>query len=161
MILSFAKPDRVRSVEEWKNDNSADGAPPGVYVPNMSKGDQLLWKAKVVGTRSGDHQIEIRSMAPGSNLVVIVNGSMPNRDKALRYQKALEETPHSIKISANGPTFYTKELWEAFQKAISEAHSILESLDSKDHVRRGICLGRIKSGLHPLEKDPVPRETSL
>lgn len=31
-VLSWEKPKRVKTVEAWKNDYQADGAPPGVYA---------------------------------------------------------------------------------------------------------------------------------
>lgn len=57
-ILSWEKPPRRTSVENWKS-ISADGAPPGVYSPNMSQEDRLKWKAKLVGKKGGIKQVEI------------------------------------------------------------------------------------------------------
>ena len=57
MILDWNKPEKAMSIKEWKS-ISADGAPPGVYSPNMSEEDRLKWKAKsIVGK---DTRVEIR-----------------------------------------------------------------------------------------------------
>lgn len=47
-VLGWDKPAKVLTTEEWKS-ISADSAPPGVYVPNMSVDDMERWKAKMVG----------------------------------------------------------------------------------------------------------------
>jgi hypothetical protein len=59
-VLTWEKPKKLKSSEEHAADYSADGAPPGVYVPNMSAEDQAKWKAKVVGANTGYPQVEIR-----------------------------------------------------------------------------------------------------
>ena len=56
-ILNWDKPKKKISTEEWLS-ISADGAPPGVYVPNMSDKDNLKWKGKVIG--GNDPRVEIR-----------------------------------------------------------------------------------------------------
>lgn len=38
-LLMWEKPERVMSKEAWKG-ISADSAPPGVYIPNMSNEDR-------------------------------------------------------------------------------------------------------------------------
>jgi len=57
-ILCFRKDiPKKMSTKEWLS-ISADGAPPGVYTPNMSKQDMLKWKAKLI--KGSDPRIEIR-----------------------------------------------------------------------------------------------------
>jgi hypothetical protein len=63
MILSWDKPAKAMSHEEWEA-ISADSAPPGVYTPNMSKEDMLKWKAKKIGQR-----VEIRKTAGAQILI--------------------------------------------------------------------------------------------
>ena len=104
-VLSFVKPERAKSIEDWKS-LQADGAPPGTYVPNMTKEDRLKWKATVVGTKSGNHQIEIRSMSPHSNVVIVVSGAMPTSDHR-------REPPYYVKVSSNGPAYFSVDLWQA------------------------------------------------
>ena len=70
-VLSWDKPAKVMTQEEWRS-ISADGAPPGVYVPNMSAGDATKWRAKLIG-RHGDHpRVEIRKTAGGTQILIVV-----------------------------------------------------------------------------------------
>lgn len=148
MILSFAKPKKVMSSEDYAS-ISADSAPPGVYSGNMSQADLLRWKAKLVGSRSGNHQIEIRTTEPAANLVVIVNGAMPNVEKRKTWLQR-ETEPFSIKLSANGPTFYDPNLWGRLMEAVREARQVLDLLDTED--TRKAALKTIRAGEHPLER---------
>lgn len=144
MVLSFAKPERAVPVPEWKS-NQADGAPPGTYVPNMSKEDKLKWKATLVGVKSGDHQIEIRSCKPWSNVLMVVNGTMPHSDHG---NMRFSNRPHEVKISTNGPMHLSPEVWAEMSRAVEEAHGILRLLDTTSHLDEAIA--RIRSGKHPL-----------
>jgi hypothetical protein len=63
-VLSWETPKKKMPVEDWKK-ISADGAPPGVYTPNMSKKDMLKWKAKYIG--GTDPRVEIRKSFHHSN----------------------------------------------------------------------------------------------
>lgn len=128
MILVFEKPPRAKSVESWKS-ISADGAPPGVYTPNMSADDAEKWRAKIVGTQSGNHQIEIRSTAPGCNVVIVVNGAMPNQPQTTSPLYLWLDKPHNVKVSANGPMWMPPEVMASFNEAIAEAHILLRELD--------------------------------
>lgn len=56
-ILTWEKIPKTMSSEDWKK-ISADGAPPGVYRPNMSEKDMLKWKAKLI--LGDDPRVEIR-----------------------------------------------------------------------------------------------------
>ena len=57
MILDWNKPEKVMTTKEWKS-ISADNAPQGVFVPNMSEEDRLKWKAKFFGGE--DPRVEVR-----------------------------------------------------------------------------------------------------
>ena len=57
MLLSWDKPKKAMTTEEWKG-LSADGAPPGVYTPNMSTEDMNKWRAKKVS--GSDPRVEVR-----------------------------------------------------------------------------------------------------
>ncbi len=82
-MLSWEKPKKTMTTEEW-NSISADGAPPGVYTPNMSKEDREKWKAKKIGGK--DPRVELRKMTGGkvgktsicANVLLVVrpNGSV-------------------------------------------------------------------------------------
>lgn len=63
-LLMWDKPERKMSKEEWSSIGASD-APPGVYTSNMSDEDRFRWKAKLVGTRSGDLRVEIRKTTEG------------------------------------------------------------------------------------------------
>jgi len=76
-ILNFGKPPKAMSTEAHQS-ISADGAPPGVYTPNMSTKDAEKWRAKLVGSRSKNYQIEIRKQVSGTNILLVVNGKMIN-----------------------------------------------------------------------------------
>jgi len=146
MVLSFAKPDRVKSVEDWKS-ISADGAPPGVYTSNMSDADRRLWKAKVTGIRSGHHAIEVRSEASGSNVLVIVSGANPEPLPSGWVRTPSD--PHMIKMSANGPMYFTAEQWVNLLTAVQEARQVLALLDNPG--THAAASQAIKAGQHPLE----------
>ncbi len=153
MILSFVKPKKALSTEDWKNQHSADGAPPGVYVPNMSEEDMLKWKAKVVGSKDGNHQIEIRSLETRSNLVAIVNGAMPvviAVDPSWpKWQQPKQPVAHELKLSSNGPMHFTAEVWSRFMEALTEAREVLRLLDNPE--TKAVTLKATRAGQHPLE----------
>lgn len=70
-ILSWDKPGKIMTEDEWRS-IAADGAPPGVYTPNMSAEDAARWKAKIIGSH-GDHpRVEIRKSARGVQLLIVV-----------------------------------------------------------------------------------------
>ena len=155
-ILSFAKPKKARSTDAHNKMNSSDCGVEGTYVSNMSQEDKKKWKAKVVGSRSGNHQIEIRSEQSGSNIVVVVNGEMATapqyktrgRDPYQYQYKVHGVEPHQMKISANGPMYFTPDTWLDLQQAIREARQVLVLLD--EPTTRDLTLKAIKAGKHPL-----------
>ncbi len=63
-ILSWDKPAREMPIAKWQA-ISADGAPPGVYTPNMSVKDAAKWRAKLI--RGADPRVEIRKTAAWAN----------------------------------------------------------------------------------------------
>jgi len=67
-VLRWDKPKKVMSRPEWES-LSADGAPPGVYVPNMSEADTRTFRAKKIGGK--DPRIEIR-VTLGSQIKIVV-----------------------------------------------------------------------------------------
>lgn len=58
-VLMWDKPEKMMSTEDWLK-ISADGAPAGVYTPNMSQDDLFKWKATLIGTKKGTPRVEIR-----------------------------------------------------------------------------------------------------
>jgi hypothetical protein len=167
MILSFAKPKKVKSTEEWKS-NQADSAPPGTYVSNMSQDDKLRWKAKLTGTRSGNHRIEIRSEKPGVNLLVVVSGAVPNEEPhPYPYQRKRGEMwsppSYQVKMSSNGTAEFDPTAWEELTKAVQEAREILAYLDDPEETFKGVVLRLIREGENPLDHamSGVPRSELL
>lgn len=61
---------------------SADGAPPGVYVPNMSDEDKEKWLAKVAYGKTDYPQAEIRK-GGGFVIIVSLNGVQTIRHKTI------------------------------------------------------------------------------
>lgn len=102
-LLSWERPEKAQSTEKH-NSCTADGAPPGVYVPNMSEADARKWRAKLVGGK--DPRVEVRTTQCNANLVLIVR-------------------PHEVKLSMNGPACFDATTWEELQTAVREAKTIL------------------------------------
>lgn len=125
-LLSWEQPKRLKSTEEWQ-ERSADGAPPGVYVPNMSKDDQLKWKAKLIGKNSETPRIEIRKTGrlTFTQMLVIVSLGNGYRYKHYKPENTLGTNVH---ISLNGPMRLTFEEMNEFSQAINEAKTFLESV---------------------------------
>jgi hypothetical protein len=90
-------------LDEWRS-ISADGAPPGVYVPNMSDADAATWRAKKIG--GADPRVEIRVLK-GSQVLVVVR-------------------PHEIRVSMNGPAQFTNQDFDDLHTAVREAMDVLE-----------------------------------
>jgi len=124
MILSWEKPPRQMSTEDWKT-ISADSAPPGVYSPNMNEPDRLKWKAKLLGKRSGVKQVEIRkSTTNGTQILMIVSLD------GFRSKKRVDgkEFPgKNVRISQNGPSVFNWLEWAEMNQAIEEAIAVLKA----------------------------------
>lgn len=119
-ILFWGKPPKKRTTEEWQNHYQADGAPPGCYVPNMEKEYAERWRAKIVGTRSGNPQIEIRRQKH-ANMVIVVAGP-----KGYKAKYGFIEQPHAVQVSMNSPEVFTPTEFNEFFIAVKEAQAILE-----------------------------------
>lgn len=128
-ILSWDKPKRAVSVEEWKN-ISADSAPPGVYVPNMSDEDANRWKAKLVGAKTAAPRVEIRKTLRGTQLLIIV--ALDGWDYKHEYvtsQKSrwdVNTKGLNIRMSMNGPLLMTFAEHKEMSDAILEASATLQ-----------------------------------
>lgn len=113
------------SREQWEA-ISADGAPPGVYVPNMSDADARTFRAKKIG--GSDPRVEIR-VTMGSQIKIVVRPkpiSVPRKTHVYMdtngYFVYLDVT-----ISMNGPAEFTAGDWADFNEAIREAKEVLEA----------------------------------
>lgn len=160
-ILIWDKPKKNRSTAEWEN-ISFDGGPKGGYVPNMSEEDEQRWKAKLVGTKTGYHQIEIRKKAGDSLMTIIVSlgggynykhytveGPYHNKtpeDFPSGYSKDQDEIDRyaligrttlglNVHMSMNGPAQMTFRDMDHLQLAIAEARETLEGLEELPGLR--------------------------
>ncbi len=105
-VLCWDTPQRAVPVSEWLA-ISADGAPPGVYVPNMSPADMARWKAKLVNPPGGDARVEIRKTAGGVQVVVAV-------------------TRDVVKIAMNGTAKFSPAEFDEMAAAVAEARARLD-----------------------------------
>lgn len=139
-ILSWDKPAKARSHDDHVANTSADGAPPGCYVPNMSREDAMKWKAKVVGAKVGFPQVEIRR--DGVVIVLSLRGykykqydlrlSEENIKKWKSYGwYSKSEEPTLVHIATSGPMQFTMQELNEFQQAIAEGIEHLKALEDK------------------------------
>ena len=119
-ILKWDTPEKIMTTEQWQHTYVADGAPPGVYVPNMSSANIDSWKATLVGTKSGYPRVEIRK-GFGSLMLIIVSLGQGFKQK---YKSMPEGT--NIQISMNGGCALTWQEWAEFNQAVQEAKERLE-----------------------------------
>lgn len=101
-VLNWTTPPKAMSRRQYEA-ISADGAPPGVYRPNMSDADVATWRAKMIG--GADRRVEIRVLK-GSQVLIVVR-------------------PDRVRISMNGPTELDETGWEEFVQAVAEAREVL------------------------------------
>jgi len=104
-VLSWDKPKQLVDSKTHGETYIADGAPPGVYMPNMSDDDARKWRAQLIA-RSKDPRVEIRTASVGANMVMIVR-------------------PHEVEISSNGRMWFDDSVLSDFQSAILEAREKL------------------------------------
>lgn len=125
-VLHWEKPERIMSVEDWKQ-ISADGAPPGVYTPNMSKEDMLKWKATLVGKTTDNPRVEIRKTFSWHN-------GKKYPDSVNHYCQTLivvHKNDHpSVLMSCNGKIAASLQEMEDMHVAIKEAKDMLDKLTS-------------------------------
>jgi hypothetical protein len=160
-VLQWDRPKRAMPKEEWKEAYGFDGGPVGGFMPNMSKQDAERWKAKLSGTRTGFPQVEIRRQCGPSLMLIIVNlgagysykGRTPAYDveatsrwtsarggmKAMSMIDALANQPITcgtqIHVSMNGPSLMDFDEMADMQRAIAEARSALEALETAPGTR--------------------------
>ena len=130
MILFWDKPKPIMSKEE-RMDISADSAPPGVYVSNMSDEDRRKWKAKLVGHKSGHPQVEIRK----DSTVIIVSLHGGYRYKYYGPDKVGTGDTNGINlhIASAGPMQLTFEEFEEMKLAVEEAKEALRKTEVHPH----------------------------
>ncbi len=154
-ILMWERPKQRVSKKAWKEEYGFDGGPDGGYQPNMSQDDAQRWKAKLVGTRTGFPQVEIRKQAGPSLMLIIVNlgagysykSNTPSYDveEAGKRWNSRDIAPMSlvdriglqdvsagtqVHISMNGPAMMDFEDLAHMREAIDEAKAVLVSLET-------------------------------
>ena len=123
MVLSWEKPKRKMSKEDWK-EQVFDGGPPGSYLPNMSDEDVKRWKAKHIKGKYA--RVEIRKEL--SALVVIVvskSGTPTKKHKTIWDEKDVGHEDNLI-ISMNGKAHLSFEEFDELKQAVAEARAKLE-----------------------------------
>jgi len=130
-LLSWEKPKKLRDSEEHAADHSADGAPPGAYVPNMSDEDRMKWKAKLVGHKAGFPQVEIRR--DGCVIIVSSRGykykHYDTRDvKSWEKKKPSHRAGNVVHIACSGPLSMTMAEYGEMVQAVEEAKAKLEEV---------------------------------
>lgn len=135
-VLVWEEIEKAMPIEEWK-EISADSAPPGVYILNMSLDDSMKWRAKLTGTRRGNPQVEIRKsgLINGVLAVIVVSlgdGIMKSGNWTPNAKKDfLERTKGAginVAISLNGTFCLTWEDWHEMRLAIDEASVVLHEI---------------------------------
>jgi hypothetical protein len=137
-VLMWDKPEKLHDSKEHADMYSADGAPPGVFVPNMSDEDAMRWKAKFVGRKTDTPQVELRC-----NGVVVVLGfrgykykyyntrvTQKAHDKWTKFGRP-EDAPTVMHIATSGPMMFSMAEYEEFQQAIAEGFEALKKLEEE------------------------------
>lgn len=121
-ILVWEKPEKKMTTEQWQSEYVADGAPPCVYVPNMSNDDVNAWKARLVGMTTGYPRVEIRKGTTALMLIIVSLGQGFQQ----KYKSMPEGT--NVQMSMNGASALDWQEWEEMNEAIAEAREALERL---------------------------------
>lgn len=122
-MLMWEKPEKVLSKEDWANSGIFDGGPTGGYIPNMSDADRSAWKAKYI--KGKFPRVEIRKTTTNGTqiLIVVSTGGFPGRNGKAETRS---EGKH-VRISLNGPAFFSKSEFIQLNLAIDEARRLLEA----------------------------------
>lgn len=131
-ILTWERPQQVMSLEQWRS-ISADGAPPGVYTPNMSAYDQQRYKAKLIGKGTPEARIEIRKTAipqHGDHAQILIIVTL--KDDGLNWKRRDFTWVHydispgaNVKISMNSAAQFSFREFLELQAAVEEAKRVL------------------------------------
>lgn len=115
-VLYWEKIPKAMATEEWMK-ISADGAPPGVYRPNMSEEDMLKWKAKII--LGDDPRVEIRKTFHWVNDKPYPKGKNYAAQVLIQVRINPKDEPETL-ISTNGKIAMTSKE-SVIQLAIEEA----------------------------------------
>lgn len=120
-MLNFDTPKKVRSTKKHNDMFQSDSGIAGTYVPNMSKEDINLWKAKHI--KGSDERIEIRKTIKGTQLLIVVYKKAHKTISDNLYDKRNDH--NDIHISMNGKLDMTYDEYYDMNEAIREATEIL------------------------------------
>jgi hypothetical protein len=138
-VLMWEKPKPIMSKEE-RASYQADGAPPGTWMPNMSREDEMRWKAKFVGKTTGFPQVELRR----NGMVVILSkrgykyqrydcrqtpenlADYAEKKKQYKWDDELDNVVH---IASSGSQAMNMQEYQDFTNALKEGWEALEELD--------------------------------
>ena len=123
--VMWEKPQKIMTTEQWL-DISADGAPPGVYTPNMSKSDMLKWKGTLKGKTTASPYVELRKTFQQTNNNNINYCSQVLIIVSRIGYKGMKKT--NIVISMNGKTAMSFKEMQELQHAIYEAQIVLKNI---------------------------------
>lgn len=132
-ILAWEEPPRAMTQEEWES-VTADGAPPGVYAPNMSQDWAQRWKARLAGQRTpGELRVEVRKTvtSPGTGRTHRENPG--NRLPAHAQALILIYADGEVRVSANGPMAFSPQDWRDLATAVTEARAALAAYQKGRH----------------------------
>ena len=119
-IIMWKKPRKARSSKDHIEMHQSDCEVPGTYVPNMSNDDMKRWKGKVVGTRVGHPQIEVRKYP---FVMILSNGGY-------KYKYYTREKTENIvfHLSTSGAIQFTADELDEFGKVIEEMKEKLREI---------------------------------
>ena len=119
------KPRQVMTSTEYEA-ISADGAPPGVYAPNMSREDAYTWRAKKIGGKNP--RVEIRKTVSGPDPT---GGPTPGWASPGYVHGCFAQllivvmADGRVRMSQNGPAVYGEGEWAELTSAVREAREAL------------------------------------
>ncbi len=128
-VLWWNKPPKIMSRQEWES-ISADGAPPGVYVPNMSSEDQYRWRARLAGQRSEG----LRELRAEIRRTFSSKGA-GERWATFAQVLILVYADGEVRMSANGPVALTPQDWDDLGTAVAEAREAISRY--QDEKKKG------------------------
>lgn len=120
-MLNFDTPKKIRSTEKHNDMFQSDSGVAGTYVPNMSKEDMDVWKAKHI--KGDDERIEIRKTISGVQLLVVVYKR--SRTTKTKNWRDRSRDHNDVRISMNGKLDMTYDEYYDMYEGIREATEIL------------------------------------
>lgn len=115
-FIVWERPAKVMTEQERTDRYVADGAPPGVYVPNMSATDARKWRGKLIGRNTDKPRIEVRKRTENYVQMLIV----VHHDR-------------SIHMSMNGTAHLTANEFSELAVVVDECKSMIFELTHNGH----------------------------